>query len=142
VAPFPFPSIATALLIVGALLALLGCSSKPNTSSADTPTKASSEGNTVVVGGENTGSVVNGNSLNVVQDGGSLLITGNADSSGSIEANGIHYEVQGGNRLEMKNGRLLVNGKDFGPVHKGDVVRLNAEGRLWVNSQQREGTAP
>jgi hypothetical protein len=133
-----FKMTAEVLVVVGALLSLTGCNIEATMS-----TEAGSSGNTVVVGGENTGSIVSdGNNLNISQGNGSLVVTGNAHSSGSLLANGIRYEVQGANYLEMKDGRLRVNGKHFGQVQKGDTVTLSAAGLVKVNNQLREGVAP
>lgn len=68
---------------------------------------------------------------------------------------GISYEVHGGgpgltkidgeavmitngpNRLEVKDSRLLANGRDCGAVQNGDKVVLDAEGQLFVNQEKR-----
>src|SRR5437762_6980862 len=95
-----FESVRGVLFIACVLLPVLACTSHQNTSGPGHATQSSSGKNTIVIGGENTGSTVNGNNLNIVQDNGSLLISGKANSSGALDANGAHYEVHGSNRLE------------------------------------------
>jgi hypothetical protein len=41
------------------------------------------------------------------------------------------------NTLEVGKGRLRLNGADGGPVQTGDKVRLEADGRLFVNDEER-----
>ena len=43
----------------------------------------------------------------------------------------------GKNKLEIRGGRLIANGKDGGPLKSGDSVLLDMEGRLFVNGQER-----
>jgi len=72
-------------------------------------------------------------------------------AEGSV--NGISYEVHGGrgleindnaikissgkNVLEIKDGRVSLNGKDRGPIKSGDSLVLNAESQLSVNGEKR-----
>jgi hypothetical protein len=45
--------------------------------------------------------------------------------------------TNGSSRLNIKNGRIVANGKDCGPVKKGDIVVLGADGRVTVNNLPR-----
>jgi hypothetical protein len=45
--------------------------------------------------------------------------------------------TNGSSRLNIKNGRILANGKDSGPVKEGDIVVLDADGRVTVNNLPR-----
>jgi hypothetical protein len=74
-------------------------------------------------------------------------------SKGSL--NGIQWEVRGvgqieqrtnndeasvsvgSNRLEIKGGRLTVNGRAAGEVKPGDSILLDRDGQLTVNGQPR-----
>ena len=76
---------------------------------------------------------------------------GGATSQGNV--NGISYQVHGGhalqiinndikiasgsNVIEIKDGRILLNGKDRGPIKSGDSLVFDAESRLSVNGEQR-----
>lgn len=40
-------------------------------------------------------------------------------------------------KLEIKNGRMFVNGNDRGALSSGDRVVLDKDGRLFVNGQER-----
>lgn len=43
----------------------------------------------------------------------------------------------GGQSLEIKDQRVLANGKDYGPVKTGDVIVLGTDGKLSVNGEPR-----
>jgi hypothetical protein len=45
--------------------------------------------------------------------------------------------TNGSSRLNLKNGRIVANGKDHGPVKKGDTVVLGADGHVSVNNSPR-----
>jgi hypothetical protein len=78
---------------------------------------------------------------------------GGGASKGSI--NGISYEVHGGpaqsievinnaikiasgkNVIEIKDGRISLNGKDRGSIKSGDSLVLDAESQLSVNGEKR-----
>lgn len=67
--------------------------------------------------------------------------------------NGITYEVHGGhgveiidndikiasgkNVIEIKDGRISLNGKDRGPIKSGDALVFDAESQLSVNGEKR-----
>jgi hypothetical protein len=46
--------------------------------------------------------------------------------------------TNGSSRLNLKNGRILANGKDYGPVKNGDTVVLDADGQISVNNSARQ----
>jgi hypothetical protein len=48
----------------------------------------------------------------------------------------------GKNKLEIRGGRLIANGKDRGPLKSGDSVLLDNDGRLFVNGPERTITTP
>ena len=74
-------------------------------------------------------------------------------TKGSV--NGITYEIHGGhgqstdtsndaikiasgkNVIEIKDGRISLNGKDRGPIKSGDVLVFDAESQLSVNGEKR-----
>ena len=72
-------------------------------------------------------------------------------TKGSV--NGISYEVHGGhgleisnndikiasgkNVIEIKDGRIFLNGKDRGPIKSGDSLVFDAESQLSVNGEKR-----
>jgi hypothetical protein len=80
-----------------------------------------------------------------------------AASQGSATGNinGISYEIHGGpgqrlevinnnfkitrgaNVIEIKDGRVLLNGIDRGPIKSGDSLVLDSQSRLSVNSESR-----
>jgi hypothetical protein len=62
------------------------------------------------------------------EDGGGT-ITGRSDE-------GVH--TAGKNRLQIKDGRILANEKDFGAVKEGDKVVLDKDGRVFVNGEERK----
>ena len=41
-------------------------------------------------------------------------------------------------RVDVRDGRMSVNGKDGGEVRAGDTVRVEKDGRVTVNGQKRE----
>src|SRR5690242_5578764 len=43
----------------------------------------------------------------------------------------------GENRLELKEGHVLANGKDYGPLKKEDTILLDKEGQLFINGETR-----
>ena len=43
----------------------------------------------------------------------------------------------GKNSLEIKDGRVFVNGKDRGALTSGDAVLLDKDSRLFVNGKER-----
>src|SRR5438876_1387322 len=67
--------------------------------------------------------------------------------------NGISYELHGGGSIEVdtnvikigngknviniKDGRISLNGKDRGPIKSGDSLVLDAESQLSVNGEKR-----
>jgi hypothetical protein len=60
---------------------------------------------------------------------------GNAKETRS--ANGDVEVTMGSNRLQIKGGRVMANGKDYGPVKDGDAVVLDDDGQVSVNQQKR-----
>jgi hypothetical protein len=40
-------------------------------------------------------------------------------------------------RLEIVEGRLMLNGKEYGPLNQGDRVRISEKGGVFVNSKER-----
>ena len=69
--------------------------------------------------------------------GVSYEIRGSGHASESRSANGDIEANLGSNRLEIKDGRLQANGKDYGPVKKGDEVILDEKGEVAVNGTIR-----
>jgi hypothetical protein len=75
-------------------------------------------------------------------DGVSYEVRGQGDSK-SLVAEGAREFTAGKNRLRVEGGRVIVNGKDYGPVKAGDSVLLDADGTLTVNGEKRaEAPAP
>jgi hypothetical protein len=78
---------------------------------------------------------------------------GEGTNKGSI--NGISYEVHGGSGvsvevtnnaikitsgkkvIEIKDGRIFLNGKDRGPIQSGDSLVVAADSQLSVNGEKR-----
>ena len=45
--------------------------------------------------------------------------------------------TSGSNWLEVKAGELIANGKEYGPVNRGDMIVLDAQGQVFVNNRKR-----
>src|SRR5262245_38492016 len=43
-----------------------------------------------------------------------------------------------GNRLEIRDGRLTVNAKRYGPLMDGDSILIEKDGTVFVNGQKRD----
>jgi len=52
------------------------------------------------------------------------------------------FAQNGGNKLEIRDGRAIANDKDGGQLKPGDEVLLDKEGRLFVNGQERLKAPP
>jgi hypothetical protein len=72
--------------------------------------------------------------------GVSYEVRGRGDSSASALANGPGRLTAGQNTLRVEGGRVLANGKDYGPVKAGDSVLLDEDGTLTVNGERRAET--
>ncbi len=70
-------------------------------------------------------------------DGGSAL---NFKSSGEGNAvTGERYDLSWGNahRLQIENGKLTVDGVDYGKLEPGDRITFKASGEMLVNGTKR-----
>jgi hypothetical protein len=65
----------------------------------------------------------------------SYELRGSGHPSESRSANGDIEASLGPNRLEIKGGRVLANGKDYGPVKQGDKVMVDATGQVFLNGR-------
>jgi tetratricopeptide (TPR) repeat protein len=88
---------------------------------------------------------------------------GMANGSGCLNANGVRYDLPltgtdsargaeflravrpnglswsgGGHTLEVADGKITLDGKSYGTVRSGDVVKLMPDGELSVNGQKRQ----
>ena len=57
----------------------------------------------------------------------------------------IGFTLSSGNWiLEYLNGRLKLNGRDYGTVKEGDSVQVTEDGKVFVNGEERksDGKAP
>ncbi len=68
-------------------------------------------------------------------EGVSYEIRGSGHVSESRSANGDIEATLGSNRLAIKGGHVLANGKNYGPVKKGDEVVLDATGQVSLNGK-------
>ena len=41
-------------------------------------------------------------------------------------------------RVDVREGRMTVNGKDAGEVQAGDTIKVDKDGRVTVNGQKRD----
>jgi hypothetical protein len=55
----------------------------------------------------------------------------------AVQPNGLKWSG-GGHTLEVADGKISLDGKPYGMVKAGDVVKLTAEGILFVNGEQRQ----
>jgi hypothetical protein len=101
-------------VLTAGIAMLVGCGSS-SVPSASAPPKQSSPATPFEVSWE------------VVIDEGNF--TRGDGSEGSVQV--------GKNTLEIKDGRVFVNGKDGGLLKSGDKVLLDKDGRLSVNGEER-----
>jgi hypothetical protein len=73
------------------------------------------------------GSGGGGNNITVSDDGNNITTVGGGNAKMVI--NGV--------TVEIKDGRIWVDGKDRGPIQKGDSVVLKADGKVYVNNEKR-----
>jgi hypothetical protein len=50
---------------------------------------------------------------------------------------GYHEFTAGKNKLRIQGGKVIANGKEYGPVKSGDSVLLDADGIVSINDQKR-----
>ncbi len=128
-------------LLLAAVVMPLGCGQSSNATKGASSSKAQSDQSWSV---EITNATLN-DAKAYQKDGVSY----------ATNVHGVDYEVHGGlpgsvnidgetitiangtNRLEAKDGLLVVNGKDCGSIQHGDEVVLDAEGQVWVNKERR-----
>jgi hypothetical protein len=48
------------------------------------------------------------------------------------------HAMAGKASLEVRGGRVIANGKDYGPVRDGDSILLDRDGQLSVNGEPRQ----
>jgi hypothetical protein len=70
-------------------------------------------------------------------DGVTYEVRGTGHARESRSANGDVEVTLGSNRLQIKGGRMMVNGKDCGAVKDGDSVVLDDNGQVSVNQEKR-----
>ena len=70
-------------------------------------------------------------------NGISFEVWGFGEQSTHVVAEDEAVVTNGSNRLNIKSGRIVANGRDYGPVKKGETVVLDADGRVTVNGVQR-----
>ena len=73
---------------------------------------------------------------NVAVNGGITLIAPHGALVDSNTPERLSY-VTGPWRIDVIDGRLMLNGEPFGRVQAGDTVKLTKEGRLLVNGRPR-----
>jgi hypothetical protein len=57
---------------------------------------------------------------------------------GYTKGQAAEFAVQDGtNRAELKDGRLTVNGKQYGPIADGAQILVDESGKVTVNGQSR-----
>ena len=62
-------------------------------------------------------------------DAGSNVALGTGGDGGSIQA--------GSHKLEIKDKRAILNGKDYGALNNGDQIKVERDGRVLVNGKER-----
>jgi hypothetical protein len=70
-------------------------------------------------------------------NGVSFEVYGAGEQKTQVVAEDDVLVTNGSSRLNFKNGNIVANGKDYGPVNKGDKVVLDADGRVSVNNSPR-----
>jgi hypothetical protein len=51
----------------------------------------------------------------------------------------IGFKLTGDNQvLELLNGRLKLNGKEYGTVKAGDLAKVTEDGKVFVNGEERK----
>lgn len=59
------------------------------------------------------------------------------EAGGNVAGVAETFSANVGNRtLEVKDGRVRANGRDYGPVKGGDKVLLDRDGKLYVNGTE------
>ena len=71
-------------------------------------------------------------------NGVSFEVYGFGEQNTHVVAEDDVVVTNGSSLLNFKNGRVVANGKDYGPVKKGDTVVLNADGQVSVNNSPRQ----
>lgn len=69
-------------------------------------------------------------------NGVSYEVRGTGQPKESRTADGDVEVTLGANSLAIKGGRVVVNGKDHGPVEEGDSVVLDEQGKLTVTPKK------
>ncbi len=69
-------------------------------------------------------------------DGVMFEVYGAGSGSASVLEKGVEI-TRKGRTLQILEDRVWLDGSDRGPVRRGDKVRLEADGRLFVNNVER-----
>src|SRR5579871_2945456 len=96
-------------------------------------------GNSTIIKSSSGGSVSSTGDKSVASiNGVSFEVRGKEDGESSVSVvNGRVAIKRGANKLDFKDGKLVVNGRDAGTVKTGDEVLLDESGKLFVNKQER-----
>jgi hypothetical protein len=70
--------------------------------------------------------------------GVSLEVRGVGSVNANPDAGEGASQSAGPNTVQIRGGRVVVNGRDGGPLRPGDSVLVDEQGRLFVNGQARE----
>jgi hypothetical protein len=130
------------LLIVALLIGISGCGQKNTTRDTGHETGNGSvkpDSITPTPGTQASGSTKPGERL-VSVNGIAFELPWQVDALEALKAvgpTGISF-TNGKQTLEVANEGLRLNGKDYGPVNKGDRVKLTKEGVVSVNGAERK----
>lgn len=61
--------------------------------------------------------------------------------SESVNANLVDGNLRAdieGHRLEVVNGQITYDGAAYGPIGRGDTLRLTKDGQVFINGERRE----